>query len=56
MMKSIDLSIPENVIVPVRTLLVNEKTGRIHHGALSRLTTDLIEEWIEELRKDGNNG
>lgn len=49
------LRIPESLLIEVKTLLLDPKTGRVKYGAMSSLVERLLREWIREVREGGGH-
>lgn len=46
------ISIPSSIHTRVELQLFSELEGRVPHGAWSRLTSQLMEEWLAKLPKE----
>lgn len=49
------LRIPEPLLLEVKTLLLDPKTGRVKYGAMSSLVERLFREWLREVRAGERN-
>jgi len=58
--ETVTLNIPRSVILKTRVILADPSSGKIRYGAMAKLITNLLEQWLSKnatkLEKSGSGG